>query len=72
MYYAPWCGHCKNFAPVLEKFAESVKDLEIQIAKIDMTENEFENMEIKSYPTIWYYPKDCHSHTCKVLFSDRS
>jgi thiol-disulfide isomerase/thioredoxin len=58
MYYAPWCGHCKNFKPDLEKFAAHVKDTNIVVAKIDMTENELTGTTIKGYPTIYWYPKD--------------
>jgi protein disulfide-isomerase A1 len=68
MYYAPWCGHCKNFKPDLEKFATHVKDTNIVVAKIDMTENELTGTTIKGYPTIYWYPKDPEAD--RIKFED--
>lgn len=34
-FYAPWCGHCKKLAPILDEVALSFdNDAEIVIAKI--------------------------------------
>lgn len=34
-FYAPWCGHCKKLAPILDEVALSFSnDAEIVIAKI--------------------------------------
>merc|ERR1712130_175569 len=34
-YYAPWCGHCKNLAPVYEEVAAHFANRDVVIAKID-------------------------------------
>lgn len=36
--YAPWCPACQNLQPEWEKFAEWGEDLEVNIAKVDVTE----------------------------------
>uniref|UniRef100_A0A8C5WUM4 Thioredoxin related transmembrane protein 1 n=1 Tax=Laticauda laticaudata TaxID=8630 RepID=A0A8C5WUM4_LATLA len=36
--YAPWCPACQNLQPEWESFAEWSEDLEVNIAKVDVTE----------------------------------
>ena len=52
-FYAPWCGHCKQLAPVLDEVAPETEG-KLSIGKIDCTIekglcNEF---GIKSFPTL--------------------
>ncbi len=59
-FYAPWCGHCKQLAPVWDKLAESMEaeDKEVVVAKIDATANELPHTRVRSFPTIKLYMKD--------------
>jgi len=55
-FYAPWCGHCKQLAPIYEKIGEHFKDNEdVVIAAMDATANELPHTKITSFPTIKLY-----------------
>ncbi|RAL39869.1 hypothetical protein DM860_013070 [Cuscuta australis] len=56
-FYAPWCGHCKKLAPILDEvavFFESHPD--VLIAKLDATANDVpaQKFEVQGYPTLYF------------------
>merc|ERR1711871_948761 len=59
-FFAPWCGHCKEFAPIYEKIAEQYAGSEsVVVAKLDSEAHAvFAKMyKVTSYPTIKIFPK---------------
>lgn len=52
-FYAPWCGHCKQFAPTYEKIATELQG-EIPVAKVDADEHKTvgNKFDVQGFPTI--------------------
>jgi len=52
-FYAPWCRHCQDLAPIWEELAESLKG-QVNVAKVDVTENSdlAKQFGIGGYPTL--------------------
>merc|ERR1711907_163412 len=59
-FFAPWCGHCKEFAPVYEKIADHYGGSDsVVVAKLDSEAHAvFAKMyKVTTYPTIKIFPK---------------
>jgi protein disulfide-isomerase A1 len=56
-YYAPWCGHCKELAPIWEELGSSVDKSKVLIAKIDATANYFD-ADVTGFPTLIWHNTD--------------
>ncbi|KAK3937667.1 protein disulfide-isomerase erp38 [Diplogelasinospora grovesii] len=58
-FFAPWCGHCKNLAPVYEELAsafEFAKD-KVQIAKVDADAERSlgQRFGVQGFPTLKFF-----------------
>ncbi|KAI9667538.1 MAG: Protein disulfide-isomerase-like 2-2 [Bathelium mastoideum] len=58
-FFAPWCGHCKNLAPIYEELADSyqfAKD-KVQIAKVDADNHKDlgRKFGVQGFPTLKWF-----------------
>lgn len=51
-FWAPWCGPCKSFAPILDKVAEKRNLQLVKVNTEDDTENIAKMHKIRSIPTV--------------------
>src|SRR3546814_6065157 len=75
-FWAPWCGPCRNFAPVFEEASEQHED--VVFAKVN-TEEEQElaaGLKIRSIPTLMVLDRKItrlnSSHSCASLMPSSS
>lgn len=50
VYHAPWCGHCKEFMPILQKVAQYNTIDDLVVAEIDADRNKIAG--INGFPTL--------------------
>ncbi|EQK98910.1 hypothetical protein G6O67_003750 [Ophiocordyceps sinensis] len=60
-FTTPWCGHCKNLAPIWETVAiDYINDDQVVIAKVDAEASDSKAVAkeqgVSSYPTIMFFP----------------
>lgn len=57
-FYAPWCGHCKEFDPVYKKVAKKLMKTNenIVFGRMDGTANDIPYMypDLKGFPSIFF------------------
>jgi protein disulfide-isomerase A6 len=58
-FYAPWCGHCKNLAPVYEELASSFSALsdKVTIANVDADDHKElgKRFGVTGFPTLKWF-----------------
>lgn len=58
-FYAPWCGHCKNLAPVYEELAAAFAHAgdKVSIAKVDADEHKSlgKQFGVQGFPTLKWF-----------------
>ncbi|EIW70859.1 hypothetical protein TREMEDRAFT_38433 [Tremella mesenterica DSM 1558] len=58
-FFAPWCGHCKNLAPVYEQLADAFDPSKVVIAKTD-ADGEGRDLGqrygVQGFPTLKWFP----------------
>eukprot|EP00001_Collodictyon_triciliatum_P191430 34265_1 len=60
-FYAPWCGHCKNLAPIYERVAQTYADeAGVVVANVDCDAHGdlCSTYGVQGYPTIKFFPKN--------------
>ena len=51
-FWAPWCGHCRMVAPILEEIAEERPDIRVAKVNVDEEEGLASQFRVMSIPTI--------------------
>lgn len=57
--YAPWCGFCKDLAPVYDELGTKMIDEDVAIVKFDGSNNDVPpEFHLQGYPTLFWLPKN--------------
>ena len=75
MFFAPWCGHCKNMEPVWEELMQNFDGYNgVKILKVNGQENSdlAQLHQIQGFPTIKYCPGGLDDPNGVVYQGDRT
>lgn len=75
LFYAPWCGHCKEIKPTYTDLSKIYRgDEHLLIAKVDANDSQNKALAnrfgVKGFPTIYYFNAKDKSHTLFDLSRD--
>lgn len=51
-FWAPWCGHCRTVAPVIDEIANERPDLKVVKINVDEAQELAEQYQVMSIPTL--------------------
>jgi protein disulfide-isomerase A6 len=60
-FFAPWCGHCKNLAPIYEELATAFGNSKVSIANVDADKHKDlgKRFNVQGFPTLkWFSGKE--------------
>jgi len=75
MFYAPWCGHCKNLEPVWDEFMKNFNGYNgVQLLKVNGDENGnlVKAHNVNGFPTVKFCPFGLETPTAVDYNGDRS
>ncbi|MBE6275219.1 MAG: thioredoxin [Bacteroides sp.] len=62
-FYAPWCGPCRSFSPVLDDLAkEYAGKLDIYKVNVDDEQELADLFRVRSVPTLVFVPMEGYPH----------
>ncbi len=51
-FWAPWCGPCRNLAPVIDELAEELTDVKVGKINVDDNKDLARQFKVMAIPTI--------------------
>lgn len=72
MFYAPWCEHCKRFAPTFDMLAQLLAVEDVEFVKMDATTNDIQkSYQITEIPTLYWAGKNTKHRPVKYDKAER-